>query len=324
MKYRKKLNILLTIIGILSAAYICGLIFSPERMLSRVSLFSWLDPKLADSAEKISISSFSEDTINLIRKNNSWFVLNDEKEYPARQLRVDDFIGILTRRASYPLRSSSASNHERLGLDNSNASRIIVSGPYGQVLLDLLIGYGDMTGQNVYLRKQGNNEVRSGEDKITVYLSGGLESWYNLRLIPETEDNILDIDKVQRLSAYLPSDASDNFADPLIFTRKSRQWTFNRIEDTELDMDKVDVYVRGILYAEGDGFSSEIDPGDSIFNNSRFILELGNGVVKTIYLSAADEENRRYAVVSGTDSVYTMAGWMADRFFNTADYFRKE
>ena len=321
MKYKQKLKILLTIIAVLALAYICSFIFDRDRMVSRTALFNWLDPKLAAGAEKITLWN-TESGIDLLRKNDLWFVALDGKEYPAKQLRVADFIGVLTRRASYPVRTNNATAQERLGLDGAVSPRITVSGAYGQPLLDLLIGYGDAAGQNIYMRKYDSNEVRSGEDKFSAYLFSAPASWYNLRLVPETEDNRLDIDRVQRLTVYSGDDA-DGSGEPQIFTRKARQWTFNRVDAAALDMEKVDSYIRAVLYAEGDNFNSEISPDDAMFNNSRIIIELGSGDVKTIYLSAPDEENRRYATVSGTGLVYSMAGWMGGRLFNTAEHFRK-
>ena len=323
MKYKKKLTILFSITAGLAIAFICSLIFSPERMNTRSSLYTWLDPKLAESAEKIVLWNKSE-TINLIRKNNAWYVKKDETEYPAKQLRIADLIAALTRHAAFPVRTGSESAFERLGVDESAASKITVAGPYGQVLLELLIGNGDALGQNIYLRKSGTSEVRSGEDKISAYLFGGLKSWFNLKLIPENEDNQMDIDKVQRMSVFSSEAETGGSTGSLVFSRKGRQWTFNNIDDAELDMEKVDAYVRAVLYAEGDEFSTEVLPNDPVLKDSRIMIEFGNGSVKTIYLSAAQDDRRRYATVSGSDLVYSLAEWMAARLFNTADYFKKE
>ena len=315
----------MTIAGVLFVAYVCGLIFTPERLNSRGASFSWLEPRLASSAEKITINNASiDETITLVNKNNTWFVQRGANEFPAKQLRVSDFLDVLSRRASYPVRSGSASSHERLGLAESSASRITVLGPHGQVLLDLLAGYGDMMGQNIYLRKFGSNEVRSGEDRITAYLSSGILSWFNLRLIPETEDNKLDIDRVQRLTVHPPVSDDSLDSSPLIFTRKGKQWTSNKIDDADLDMDKVNSYIRGILYIEGSDFTNDISLSSDIFNASRIIIELGTGGAKTIYASSADAAGLCYATVSGAHFVYSMAGWMADRLFFPTSHFIKD
>ncbi|GHV94055.1 hypothetical protein AGMMS50293_03750 [Spirochaetia bacterium] len=317
MTYKKQLTILLSIIGALCLIYILSMVFDPERVGSRSAAYTWLDSKLINQIDRISISSARETNL-LVRKNNEWFVAHNGKEYPARQLRVDDFIGIFTKRAPYPLRSSSPSSHERLGLAEETAARITISGGAGLPLLDILVGLTDTTGRDVYLRRQGQNEVRSGENKFNAYISGARSSWYNLRLFPESEDAKLDVDGVQRLTVHTAG------AEPQVFTRWNREWTFSGLSITDPDMGKVDAYIRGILNTEGDDFDETVSPADPMFDHSRLTLELGNGSVRTLRLSAPGEDNRRYALVSGSDYVYSLAGWAAERLFKTAADFEKQ
>jgi hypothetical protein len=92
----------------------------------------------------------------------------------------------------------------------------------------------------------------------------------------------------------------------------------------EADMGKVDSYIRGILTAEGDDFIDALAPGDPLFNHSRIIFELGNGGIKTVRLGPPDESGRRFAVVSGSEWGYFLAGWAAERLFRDAAYFEKQ
>jgi hypothetical protein len=242
----------------------------------------------------------------------------DGKEYPAKDMRVEDLLGLLSRRASYPLRASSASAQERLGLSEDSASRITISGGPGLPLLDLLIGRGDETGREVYLRRQGSNEIRSGEDVFTAYTAGQRTSWYNLRLFPESENGGLDLDSVQRLSVY-----AGGGAEPQVFSRSGREWVLSGMEVKEADTGKIDGYVRGILNAEGEDFSNT-DPSDAGFNHSRIVLETGDGNIKTLRLTEAGESGGRLAAVSGSPHAYSLASWTADRLFREASYFEKQ
>ncbi|MDR0583115.1 MAG: DUF4340 domain-containing protein [Treponema sp.] len=330
MTYKKRLFIHVMMIAALVLAYALGIVFDPERAASGSALLSWIDPQLVDRIDRIDIESGGE-TRELIRRNTGWFVLHNGKEYPARQMRVEVFIDLLAKRALYPVRSSNASSHERLGLTESTASRIIVSGGAGLPLLDLLVGHGDNTGQEVYLRRQGQNEVRSGEDVFTSYTESSRTAWYNLRLFPESENGVLDADSVQRLTVYAgeqTSGADDGGpggeAAPeelRVFTRNGREWTFNGINIAEADMNRVDSYVRGILNTEGDDFS-DIDEGG--LNHSRVTLELGDGSVRILSLGPPDETGRRLARVSGSPYTYSLAGWAAGRLFRDASFFEKQ
>ena len=112
MVYKKKLNILSGIIAALALVYVLTIIFNPERRSARSAAYSWLDPAETGKISGITIAG-DDETINLARNGGKWFVSHDGKDYPAKAARVEDFIAALAKRAPYPLRSSSASSHER-------------------------------------------------------------------------------------------------------------------------------------------------------------------------------------------------------------------
>jgi len=326
MTYKKKFTILSGIIAALAVIYILTIIFDPERRGSRSAAYSWLDSRQTDKISGIIITK-ADETITLARNGGKWFVSYNGKDYPARTTRVEDLIAALTKRAPYPVRSSSASTHERLSLTEGQAVRITVAAGAGLPLLNLLIGQPDMTGQNVYLRKQEQNEVRSGEDIFTSYTNPSLISWYNLRLFPETESGGMDAANVQRLTVYPSADSGrqDGNGDvtPQIFTRSGKAWTFN-FELANPDMGKVESYIRDILAVSGDDFDDSITSSDSVFNNSRIVMELGDGSIRTIRLGPPDKNDGRLAVVSGSDWVYVIPGWICQRLFVDAEYFETE
>jgi hypothetical protein len=324
MAYKKKLIVLLSLILILALVYALTLIFDPERAASLSSVYTWIDPQLAGNITRIRISE-GAGARELFKKNNRWFIAHNEREYPARASRVEDLIGILSKRAAYPERSSSPSSHRRLGVDEDNASGITVFGEdlrsHAEIpLLYLLIGYEDSTGREVYMRKKGQNEVRSAENKIMLYITGSPAFWYDLRLIPESGNGSLDVQDVQRLTVY----ASLDDTQPEVFSRWNREWVFSGLSVANPDMGKVDAYIRSILYTEGDDFDDTIDSEDPMFNHSKIVMELGDGSVRTIRLSGPDSAERRFAVVSGSEYVYSLSGWAAQRLFRTAADFERQ
>jgi len=321
MTYKKKFTVLSGIIAFLAVVYILTIVFDPERRSSRSAAYSWLEGGQIDRISGIIIAK-TDETITLARNGGKWFVSHNGKDYPAQTARVEDLIAALSKRAPYPVRSSSASSHERLSLTPGRAARITVTAGAGPPLLNLLIGQVDITGQNIYLRKQDQNEVRSGEDIFSAYANSALTSWYNLRLFPETENSGIDAANVQRLTVYPPADSGENIS-PQIFTRNGGAWVFN-FELANPDMGKVDSYVRNILYTSGDNFIDTITSSDSMFNNSRIVLELGNGGIRTIRFGPPDENNGRMAVISGSDWVYSLPGWACQRLFAEPESFEAD
>jgi hypothetical protein len=321
MVYKQKLIFLSGLAGLLALVYALTLVFEPERAGRRNAAFNWIDPKLAAQVENIRVSG-PQEVVELARKDGAWRVSYNGAEYPARQLRVDDFLGVLSKRAAYPVRASTAAAQERLGLTGEAASRIVLSAASGPPLLDLLVGQADQTGREVYLRTAGQNEIRSGEDLFSGYISSARTSWYNLRLFPESESGALDVDAVQRLTIYPPA-GENGPADPRIFSRSGNNWTITGIDTADPDNTKVDSYIRGILNTEGDDFSESLTPADPVFDEARLVLELGDGSIHTLRLGEADESNRRPAAVSGSPYVYSLAGWAVDRLFREGGYFEK-
>jgi hypothetical protein len=325
MPYKKKLTILSGITAALFLVYILTLIFDPERIGKRSDAYSWLEPSQVPLISGITIAkpyAEPEDAVVLARNGGKWFVSHNGKDYPARQIRVEDFIATLTKKEPYPLRSSSASSHEQLSLTEESSTRVIMTGGAGLPILNLLIGAGDVTGQNVYMRKQGQNEVRSGENKFSGYTGSAPSSWYNLRLFPESENGKLDTANVQRLTVYAPSEEGENNP-PQIFSRKGREWAFS-FELSDPDMGKVDSYIRDILNTQGDDFADAVDASDPMFNFSRIVMELGDSTIRTVRISPPDEEGKSYAAVTGSDFVYSIPSWTVGRLFPDVQMFTRE
>jgi hypothetical protein len=316
MEYKKRLTYILSIIGALAVIYLASFVFDPEIMGTRNASYVWLDSKLAGRTARIVIGNEgAPPSVEIVKKNSKWFVLSNGTEYPARQLRIDDFIGIFTSRKPWPVRSTSASSHEKLGIGTNAALRITLYGE-NSTLADLLLGSEDVTGREIYIRKYGQNEVRSGENLFAAYISGPVTGWYNLRLVPESEDGKVAVDSVQRLSVYGPQTTQ-------VFSRKNRTWTVSGFEIANPDQASIDGYVREVLNLEGDDFASLVtdDPG---YYEGSLVLELGNGSVKTIRVSNADESGRRIALVEGSDYGYSLAPWAAQRLFRNAKDFEKQ
>ena len=315
MEYKKKLTALLSVIAALAIVYAASYIFNPEVSSSRSASYSWLDSKLSGRVSRIVLSQpNSGEKTEIIKNNGKWFVLNNGIEYPARQLRVDDFISVFTARSAWSVRSSGASSHARLGLTET-ASRITIYGE-NSTLLDLLIGVGDSTGREVYLRRYGQNEVRSGENRIGSYL-GSVKSWYNLSLIPESEDGKSALNGVQRLSVY--TDAGQQ-----IFSLNNKAWTLSGIVVEKPDQSAINSYINSVLNIEGDDFIDSIKSDDPMLNHSRIVLEFGNGNVRTIRFSESDENGGRYAAVSTSDNVYSISPWTAQSLFKNAWDFESQ
>jgi len=327
MTYKNRLTFLLSLIGALVLVYIVNLIITSNIFGSGSSFYTWLDSKAAPKISKIVfIAGSTEETgqdqaYELVRKNNRWFVSHNSYEYPARQTRIDDLISALTKRAEFPVRTSSVSSHDRFGV-GENAPKAVFHGDFS-VIMELLLGNDDIFKSETYYRKAGQNDVRSGASAIKSFLTSSANTWYNLRLITESESDgaKVGIENVQRVSVFFGNQTQ-------IFTRKNRGWEIAGIEVANPSVSNIENYIRSILNMEGDNFADFSLKNDPMFANDRIVIEFGNARVVTIHLSEADESGRIHAYVSGTaaggDFVYSIPPWFAGRIYRDASGFETQ
>ncbi|MDR3115545.1 MAG: DUF4340 domain-containing protein [Treponema sp.] len=333
MVYKKKVLFLSCLVGVLGLLYAGTWIFEPERVHSRNAAFQWLDPKRLDEIDRIELSG-SGDPLTLVRKERNWFVSRDDGDYPAKHGRIEEFLRILSAKGSYPVRGTEAASHERLGLTEATASRILLrGGAAAYPVLDLLVGSRDPMGREVYLRKQDQQEVRSGTDSLSGYISGSRTAWYNLRLFPEADNPDLGVDSVQRLTVYalpvpdeeVPESGEPRLPDlPFTLSRSEGGWIIEGASVNALDSQRIEAYIRSIIEAEGEDFiPAPSGIQEDGFNQARIVLELGNGLSRSIRIGSVLESNRREAIVSDTPFVYALAEWTLNRIFRRASYFEK-
>jgi hypothetical protein len=311
--YKKKIIYLLSLIAVLALLYAGSLVFSPERSNNKDASYTWLDPNLAWKADRITVNT-EELKLELVKKRDGWFVLHNGSEYPARRLRIEDFISIFTSRSSWPVRASSVSSHAKFGLESGASSRLTVYGE-NSVFLDILFGDNDKTGREIYVRRFADNEVRSGDNMFVSYIDGTAASWYNLRFFPGSEDGKISLEDVQRLSLY-------NEGETVIFTRANRIWEVSGVNNP--DMASIEDYISIVLSSEGDDFLDSVSSNDPALNYSRIVIEFGSGKISTIRVSAADEVNRRFAHVSGSDYIYAIPLWVSVRILRNAASFERQ
>ena len=317
MAYKKRLVCLLALIAVLALFYIGSFVFSYDMGNTRSASYAWLDSRDAGRITRIAFNTGWEE-FELAKRGDQWFVSHNGSEYPARLLRVEDFLRILTTRSSWPVRSTSASYSDRFGL-NENAARVTVYSEQTP-LLDLLIGDEDPMGREAYFRRAGQNEVRSGDSSINMYISGRVASWYNLRLVSESEGGNVNVGSVQRLSVR-NGEGTQNVQQ---FSRRNRGWDVTGIVTENLDHNSIENYIRDILNTEGSNFVDSVSSFDPVFNHSNITLEFGNGRVVNIRLTDGDEEGHRLANVSGREYIYSIPVWIASRLFRDAASFEMQ
>ncbi|MDR2842937.1 MAG: DUF4340 domain-containing protein [Spirochaetaceae bacterium] len=338
-QFKNKLTALCAVCGVLLLIYILSFVLSAENSQMRSSAWTILSEKSSVLAGKIEIKG--NESIVLKKNGDAWFVEQQGILYPARQEKISEFLADLSAKGSYALRASSGNAFKNFGLDAASAKRIIINGQDDGILLDLLLGNTDSE-RNIYVARNGENEARLGKDIFSAYLGGSVTTWEDLRFFPNLREQKLSAASIQRVIVY--QDKPAVFADKdLLLTYDAENteaeaenegeklepkadWTLERSNDgwkfadsSAADKSKAEIYVQGILDSSGESFSSEIKTDDPAFIKEgkvpgRIILEAGDGSRYTITLGPKSGE-RRTALVSGVDYVFTLADWTINRLW---------
>ena len=323
-KFTRKAVILSALVAILAVIYILTFALGSENR--RDSAFAWLDQSLQDMADRIEISG-EEGRIVLNRVNNVWFCPSETapdgtspgpaRMLPVKQEKVGDLLVFLGRKGVYPVRASSPEAIERLGLDEGEASRIIVRGGAGLPLLDLFISYGSALGREIYLRRAGWNRIYSTEEDFYSFTEAKPVSWYDLRLFPPSDEEsggnlgraAIGIDRVQQVEISV----SDR--EPFVFRRSLQGWVVPN-SGTALDATKVEAWLRFIIEAQADDFG--FYPPELIEGSITF--RLGDGTSRALMVGPVenniiDGQKYRSAAVLGSSLVYLLSDSTFNNFF---------
>jgi len=324
MSYKSHRARLSVLVGLLALVYGATFLFDPDRRAAGAAGYAWLDVESAERAIRIELTAPLADgprTVTLVRKNNVWLLVRDAVEYPARQERVRDLLALLSAKAAYPVRANSAQAHKKLGLDEKTAPRISLYGAAGTApLLALLIGDRDPTGQEVYLRRAGDDQVRSGPDLISAYVGDAAKSWAELRLFPPGRQPGLSVDKIQRV---LVQHEGASF---ILARDAGRRWIIEGAAERKVDVLKAESYLKALVEAEAEDLVSA-GAATAELRGSLITMELGDTQTLSIAIAPAAEKDgipvtgNRNATLSDSRYVYALAEWTVERMLKERDYF---
>ena len=243
MQYKNKLYALIGVCAALFIALVLTFVLDPENSAARSAAWTPFNSKNTDKVEQIELKG--KENINLNKIDGTWFVNFEDADYPARSEKIDDLFTDLTKQGSFSVRSKSESSHEKLGVAADSAERIILRGAGNTVLFDLFVGGMDTSGSEIYVRRAGESEVRSGSDVFTPYLNGERSSWYELSFFPSHYKSGITVDKVQRVQVFPPAPEPAENGNPAkpenyILVRAEDGWKIEGKNDFKVDKTKAD------------------------------------------------------------------------------------
>ncbi|AEJ19435.1 DUF4340 domain-containing protein [Gracilinema caldarium] len=320
MQYQRKIQILGTMIIILSVTLLSSFIFNPEARSVRQATGVLLDPKKIQNITKIEIKGPTKSALTFIKRTGLWYAIRDGKEYPVKNERIGDFLKPFSKPSFLPQRASSAQTHERLGLGTASASRVTFWGEDTEKpVLDMYFGSMDATGKEIYFRFSDSDSVKSIEDRFSSYIQSSPQSWYDLRIFPQSGNQGMKPELIQRIIWTLDSNVgfSISRSGPANWVGKE-----DNLEGKELDTNKIDTFLQDLINATGDDFT-EITNQSAKVNQVTITAELGDGRTKKVTIRSDPETKSHWATSSDTPYTYTLSEWQYNRLVKERNYFIK-
>lgn len=320
MMFQRKVQILSGLVLLLSLLFIGTFFFSPDTIAVREATGVLIDKQQSEKIIKIDIQRPGLPEFTLIKRTGQWYARRDTKEYPVKNERVADFLKPFSKPSVFPTRASTLQAHERLGLSDTNAVRVRMwYDEHKEPTLDLYFGAMDAMGKEIYFRLADQNEVKSAEDLFSSYLQSSPQSWYDLRLFPQSNGQSMTPELVQKITWTV-----DNQGSFSILRSSTSQWSGlgNGLESKEIDTKKVDSFLRDLIGATGDDFT---DPVQNTSDVSKvFItLELGDGRTKKVSILSDAATKTHVASVTDTPYTYLLSEWQYNQLIKDAAWFIK-
>lgn len=188
MSSTARLAAVLAALVVLVAAFILGILFSPQRMEERKSGAPLV--RLGPSAQVLSVDIYShaDDSAPLVtlrRKGaNVWEAAGSGASYPASPDRVAALLqGLLgTRKGN--LVSSDPARMADLDLDPASARQVVLR-VQGKPDVALLVGKRAPSGDEEYVELRGDPSAFLTRSSIGILLSQDRSYWYGLRVLPD-------------------------------------------------------------------------------------------------------------------------------------------
>jgi hypothetical protein len=327
MSFRTKLISLSAVIGVLAAAYVLGLIFSPASVRQR-ELETPLVVRLeADSVAKIRLMG-PDGSLTLEKRGDEWLVPMNGENYPAADSRIEALLDFVQSTKRSRLVTSNPEAWKDFGVDAEANQKIEMMDATGAMLLGLIVGKVDEGRGGTYVRLESANEVVLVNRMFDYYLNTAGRFWSYLRMFPADLEGT-DINRVSLKSpAGFPSEEAGALSYTLLLGEgRERNWkVLDSAAQLELDNAKVDRLANALAGLEGADFAPPGAREQAGLDSPRAELLVSTAKGQDFRLLVGNQvgEDRYYAALEGGEYVYEVARFRLQALFKPLPELARE
>ncbi len=330
MNFKRKIITLSIILFVLTAGYVLGVIFSPERVEKRRANVPLLTNIKKSDVWKVKIKT-KDGGIILAKDSNGWTLSINNRSFPADSDKVARFIDELGKLKKSKIITNNPDNWKNFDVIKDKAKRFILYNKSGGEISDLYIGKNGLGGQGFYVRKSKSNEVvQTDSSSISYYLNSRDNFWSYLKIFPK------DIKKTDVIKITLKKDAAFDKKDTIkkvsyeLFKGDSKKepfWKVKGKDSFKLDDEKVGRVVEDLITIEGNSFAANITDSDAGLSDAKTIaaFTLQNNDSYSLLVGKEKQGAEQFYVKrSGGKYIYAVSIWKLKRIFKSLDSLKKE
>jgi len=308
---KRKLIIFSSILGFLIVIFIIGIVSPKNRKyidLYEINLFSDLNEKNIAVIKLYNATGELLQINELLKKEDSWRLIIDGTEFPADQIKVDNFLEKVFQLETQRFVSENQKTLDELNIGDNGKHISFFDG--NNTLIDTVyVGTTDNTSEEYVTTTKLNNQVYTIHNSLDFYINQSHPYWSQLKLFGNeiTQDEILKITVKAENIAVNEDLPPLNLNYTLIQTTDDNNksvWVLID-DDSELHESKINSLLNSIISFRADEFYSEY-PVLSVTRAPIGEIEFTTEIEKLFSLSIMEQtaEDSFLCVINDTDFGY--------------------
>jgi hypothetical protein len=328
LSFQRKVIVLGACIGLLAAAYVLGLVFSPARV-GRREAEAPLIPGFKSQRDKVAeiLIDSEEGSLRLVKRGDSWILPGSDRDYPASQSRIDSFLDFVQDLKRTRIVTDNPDSWEEFQVQTGAAKRFQLLDSSGAGITEIIVGKSAVGGGNDYVRLADANQIVLANRSFDYYLSVEEQFWAYLRVFPED----LDGQSIMRISVSSTLQLEDQSLKPLEYTlvmssEQPAAWKLVEGPGGELDNSKVDLLANNLADLEGTAFAHGLDREEAglAAPAARILLSTEDDRDFRLLIGAKAGGDRYYAGLENGSFIYEVSEWRVRGILKDVEQLRAE
>ncbi len=315
---KRKIIVLIVILGVLVLSFIFGTIFNKERQYENIYEVNLLYGIELGDIYSIQLSE-NERQIKIEKESDTWFIHIENKKFPASEQKVNNFLENLLTVGTKRFVTGNTDMYDELYL-RQGAKHITLYDEGDETIEKVVLGV-DQELQTEYIKTSVSDKVFVSDSELAFYVRQDSAYWSKLTLFPQ-ELKKAEIMKVKITARDLPlgpekGSLADDYT--LIKTKSKNEetmWTLVGDESALVNQSEVTSVVNTFTALRAERFVSMKDAVSESGTRPAFAeIITGDNKVYSLTVMKTDEDGKYICTTGENEYFYMLQLWQIERIF---------